>query len=182
MTRINPLTIENAQPASARILTQVKAKIGMVPNMYGAIAQSPAVLAAYLAFSEAMGGSVISAALREQLSLVSAGVNGCDYCASAHTLMGKGAGVDADELTRNLSGESSDAKTQAALTFAKAIIDKRGWADDADLEVVRNAGYSQEEIVENIGVVSINLFTNYLNHIAEVEIDLPIVRARANAS
>lgn len=182
MTRINPLSIETAPPASAEILSQVNAKIGMVPNLYGSIAHSPAALSAYLAFSQAIGESSISPALREQLALTTAGLNSCDYCASAHTLMGKGAGVDSDELTQNLSGESSDPKTQAALAFAKAIVDKRGWAEDADLAAVRNAGFTQEEIVEIIAVVSINIFTNYFNHIAEVDIDFPIVRSPANAS
>jgi len=182
MTRINPLSIENASPASAELLTQVKSNVGMVPNLYGAIAHSPAALGAYLSFSQAIGGSTISPALREQIALTTAGYNSCDYCSSAHTLMGKGAGVESDELTRNLAGESNDSKTQAALTFATAIIDKRGFVDDAELAAVRGAGYSQEEIVEIIAVVSINIFTNYFNHIAEVEIDFPVVRAPANAS
>lgn len=182
MTRINPLTIETASPASAQILSQVKAKIGMVPNLYGAIANSPAALGAFLAFGQAISESSISSVLREQLALATAGNNNCDYCASAHTLMGKGAGIDSDELVRNLAGESSDPKTQAALAFAAAIVEKRGFADDADFAAVRDAGYSQEEIVEIIAVVSINIFTNYFNHIAEVEIDFPVVRTPANAS
>jgi len=182
MARINPLSIETAPPASAEILSQVKAKIGMVPNLFGTIAHSPAALGAYLAFSEAIGESSISPALREQIALTTAGSNSCDYCASAHTLMGKGAGVDSDELTRNLSGDSSDPKTQAALTFAAAIVNKQGWADDTDLAAVRSAGFTQEEIVEIIAVVSINIFTNYFNHIAEVDIDFPVVRSPANAS
>jgi len=182
MTRINPLTIEAAPQGSAQILAGVKDKIGMVPNLYGAIAHAPAALSAYLAFSQAIGESSISPALREQIALTTAGINSCDYCASAHTLMGKGAGIDPDELARNLVGESSDSKTQAALSFATAIVDQRGFVDDAALAVVRGAGYSQEEIVEIIAVVSINIFTNYFNHIAEVEIDFPLVRAPANAS
>jgi len=182
MTRINPLSIETAPPASAEILSQVKGKIGMVPNLYGAIAHSPAALGAFLAFSRAIGESSISPALREQIALATAGLNNCDYCSSAHTLLGKGAGVDADELASNLVGESADSKTQAALTFAKAIVNKSGWAEDADLAAVRNAGFTQEEIVEIIAVVSINIFTNYFNHIAEVDIDFPIVRSLANAS
>jgi len=178
MTRINPLTIETASPASGEILSQVKGKIGMVPNLYGAIAHSPAALGAYLAFSQAIGDSVISPALREQLALVTAGANNCDYCASAHTLLGKGAGVEPQELARNLAAESSDPKTLAALTFAKVIVDKRGWAGDEDVAAVRDAGYSLGEVVEIIAVVSINIFTNYFNHIAGVEIDFPLVQTQ----
>ncbi|HEY4037700.1 MAG TPA: carboxymuconolactone decarboxylase family protein, partial [Burkholderiaceae bacterium] len=113
--------------------------------------------------------------LREQIALVTAGANQCDYCASAHTLMGKGAGVEAKEATANLQGQSSNAKTQAALTFAKTIIDQKGRVTANQLQAVRTAGFGEAEIVEIIAHVSMNIFTNYFNHIAETVIDFPVV-------
>ncbi len=178
MSRINSLTIESASTQSAGMLEQVKAKIGMVPNLYGTIAQSPAALDAYLSFMDAIGSSEISPALREQISLTTAGINHCDYCASAHTLIGKGAGIAEDELARNLKGTSSDPKVQGALSFAAAIVNKQGFVDDADLQAVRAAGYSDGQVAEIIAVVSINIFTNYFNHIAQVEIDFPLVQTQ----
>jgi AhpD family alkylhydroperoxidase len=113
--------------------------------------------------------------LREQIALVAAGTNQCDYCASAHTLMGKGAGVDATEATANLQGHSSNAKTQAALAFAKTIVDHQGRVTANQLQAVRTAGFGDAEIVEIIAHVSMNIFTNYFNHIAETVIDFPLV-------
>ena len=182
MTRINPLTIENASPASAEILTAVKGKVGMVPNLYASMAHSPAALNAVLAFGEAMGKSSLSLALKEQLALVIAGTNSCDYCASAHTAIGKGAGVSLEELSSNLSGVSEDPKTQTFLTLAKTIVEKRGVLSDEDLQDARAAGISEAEIVEVVATVAINTFTNYFNHIAQTEIDFPLVVAQPAAA
>jgi AhpD family alkylhydroperoxidase len=111
--------------------------------------------------------------------LVTAGENECNYCASAHTLMGKGAGVAPAELAANLRGTSGNAKTQAALNFAKVIVAERGRVADADLAEVRAAGYSEAEITEIVATVAANIFTNYFNHIADTEVDFPLVNATA---
>ena len=103
--------------------------------------------------------------------------NGCDYCASAHTVMGKGAGVAEVELALNLKAESTDARTQAALTFAKKVVEARGRVSDADVATLREAGYDDGEIVEIVMHIGLNLFTNYFNHIVDTEIDFPVVKA-----
>ena len=120
MQRIEALSPANAPAASAAMLEAVKKQIGMVPNLFKTFAHSPAVLGGYLKQTEALGGGVLPASLREQLAVAIAGQNHCSYCASAHTLMGKGAGVAVEELSHNLQGQSGDAKTQAAIDFAKA--------------------------------------------------------------
>jgi uncharacterized peroxidase-related enzyme len=182
MPRINALTTDTASAKGRTLLEGVKKSLGFVPNMMGAMAQAPAALQGYLSFSQALGGGALPAGLREQIALAVAGQNTCDYCASAHTAIGKGAGVAADELTRNLHGESRDPKTQAALTFAKSVVAKRGFVEDAELETLRGAGYSDGDIVEIIGNVALNIFTNYFNHIAEPAIDFPEVRTADTAA
>lgn len=176
MPRISPLTLESATGEAQATLTAIKGKIGMVPNIYATMAHAPAALNAALGFGEALGKSSLSPALREQLALTIAGVNSCDYCASAHTTIGKGAGVAEDELASNLTGNASDPKTQAFLTLAKNIVDKQGNLSDTDLASARNAGITDQEIIEVVAVVAQNIFTNYFNHIADPEIDFPVVR------
>lgn len=176
MPRINPLTIESASPEASKTLEAIKGKIGMVPNIYATMAHAPAALNAALGLGEALGKSSLSPALREQLALTIAGVNSCDYCASAHTMIGKGAGVSEDELASNLTGTATDSKTQSFLTLAKTIVDKQGHLSDADLASSRNAGITDQEIIEVVAVVAQNIFTNYFNHIADPEIDFPVVR------
>lgn len=181
MQRIPALATAAAPALSQPMLEAVGKKLGMVPNLFKTFAHSPAVLQYYLAGSEALAGGTLSGALREQIALVTAGANECDYCASAHTLMGKGAGLAAAEMSNNLRGQSDNAKTQAALDFAKAIVNARGQVTDAQLQAVRAAGYGDAEVVEIVANVVANIFTNYFNHIAGTVIDFPVVRAAAPA-
>jgi uncharacterized peroxidase-related enzyme len=175
MQRIEALNPGNTPAASQTMLDAVQKKHGMVPNLFKTIAHSPAALQFYLQQGEALAGGSLSAQLREQIALVTAGSNGCDYCASAHTLMGKGAGLTADEMAGNLHGRASDAKAQAALDFAKAIVQSRGQVTDLQIKAVRIAGYSQADVVEIVAHVAAKLFTNYFNLVAGTVVDFPPV-------
>jgi uncharacterized peroxidase-related enzyme len=178
MPRINPVTPEATPAKSTPLLEGVQKALGVTPNMMKTMAHSPAVLGAYLGFGQALGGSSLSGTLREQIALAVAGANTCDYCASAHTALGKGLGVSEDELTRNLEGRSDDARTDAALKFATAVVAKRGFVSDDDLSAVRQAGYGDAELTELIATVVLNIFTNYFNHIAQTDIDFPLVNTQ----
>ena len=177
MQRIPALTTSTAPALAQPMLDAVQKKLGMVPNLFKTFAHSPAVLQYYLAGSEALAAGALSAPLREQIALVTAGANDCDYCASAHTLMGKGAGLEAAEMTRNLVGRSDNPKTEAALEFAASIVRERGRISDAQLQSLRAAGFGDDELVEIVANVAANIFTNYFNHIAVTVIDFPAVKA-----
>lgn len=156
-------------------LNGVKKMLGSTPNLFTTLAHSSAALGYYLNGVAALHDTKISGALREQLSLAVAGENTCDYCASAHTVLGKMQKISETELAQNLHGKSSDPQTQAALTFARKIVNMRGKINDNDLKTIRNSGFDDAEIVEIIAVVCQNIFTNYFNHIANTEIDFPRV-------
>lgn len=175
MARINPIDPDLATGKARSLLDAVKLQLGLVPNIFRTLAQAPAVLDAYLMQSAALEAGDLGPALREQIALVAAGRNQCDYCASAHTLLGKRAGVDESELASNLKGQSSDSTTRAALSFAAAIVENRGRVSDRDVAAVRAAGFSDGQIVEIIAVTCMNIFTNYINHIAGTEVDFPLV-------
>ena len=177
MPRIAPIDPNTATGRSKDLLDGVQAALGVTPNLLRTMAQSPAVLDAYLALSKALSTGTLSAALQEQIALTVAGANHCDYCASAHTLMGRNAGVAEDELAINLQGRSSDPHTQAILKLAQAIVAKRGFVSDQDLAEARLAGISDAEITEVIAGVAKNIFTNYFNHAAQTKIDFPYVSA-----
>jgi uncharacterized peroxidase-related enzyme len=149
--------------------------MGGVPNLIATLAQSPAALGGYLGLAGPLAGGSLKPSLREQIAVAVAGANACDYCASAHTMLGKKAGVSQNEIERNLDGVSNDPKTAAALSFAMKIVRDRGRILNADLKAVRDAGYPDSEVVEIIAHVALNTYTNYFNHIAETEIDFPLV-------
>ena len=179
MPRIQPIDPNQAQGKAAPLLEGVRKKLGRVPNIFATMAKSPAVLEAYLGFGRAMNSASLSGALREQIALTVAGANGCRYCASAHNAVAEMLGVAADERQVNLNAESGDAKTRAALHFARKIVENRGWVNDADVQAVRDAGYDDAAILEIIAATTINIFTNYFNHIVETEVDFPIVEVPA---
>lgn len=174
MPRINPIQPTQADEKSKKLLEGVQRGLGMVPNMFKTLAHSPAALAGYLNFNQAISGA-LTPTLREQIALAVAGFNGCDYCTSAHTLLGSNAGITDEELKANLLGESNNERTQAGLSFALRVVDSRGRVTDNDLELIKTSGFSDAEIVEIIAIVALNLFTNYFNHIADTEIDFPVV-------
>ena len=105
-------------------------------------------------------------------------MNGCDYCLSAHSYLGLNlAKISPQEIALNRKGESGDAKADAAVRFATKVVRERGHVTEADIKAVRNAGFSDGQIVEIIAVVAENFFTNLLNVVAETDIDFPVVHA-----
>ena len=182
MQRINRIADDEVSPESAELLEQVRQQMGGVPNILATMARSPATLGAFLGFSGALAGGRLSSALREQIALAVAGTNQCDYCASVHTALAQKLGVPRDERTHNLQGRSSDPSTHAALTFSTRIVDTAGHVSGQDLDAVREAGFSDEEVLEIIGNTVLNIFTNYFNHIAGTEIDFPFVPASVVAA
>jgi uncharacterized peroxidase-related enzyme len=182
MPRIQAVDPEQTEGRVKDLLNGVNKKLGMVPNLLRTLAHAPAALEYYVAGGTTLAGGSLDAKLRERISLAVAGENGCDYCASAHTLLAKKAGVDDRDLVLGLKGDSADAKAGAALKFAKAVIETRGKVADADIEQVREAGYGDGEIAEIVANVSLNIFTNYFNNVAETEIDFPVVRTQAKAA
>ncbi len=179
-TRIKPN--KSPSPKAQEQLNDVKKKMGSIPSLFTTLAHSPAALGFYLNGSAALNETKILPALREQISVAVAMINSCDYCASAHTAIGKMCKLDDHELSQNLIGKSNDPKTQAALKFAGQIVKLRGMISDSDLNAIRAAGYGDEEIVEIIAVVCQNIFSNYFNHIAGTEVDFPRVSTATAAA
>lgn len=173
---INPAT---ATGRTKELLDSVKQKFRMVPNITRLMANSPAVLEGYLSFSGGLAGGSLDPQLRERIAIAVATANGCDYCLSAHTAAAKIVGVSQDELVAAQQGLSSDHAEATALKFATKIVRARGWVADEDVSALRQARFGDGEIIEIIAMTVLNIFTNYFNHIAEAEIDFPLVKRLA---
>jgi uncharacterized peroxidase-related enzyme len=179
MSRITtPATIESAPAASQPLLKAVKTQLGLVPNLFRLVANSPAALEGYVSLSGALGKGELPAATRERIALAVAEINGCDYCLSAHTYLGRNvAKLDDAEITANRHGASNDLKADAAVKFAAKVTQLRGHVLDEDFAAVKAAGYSDAQIIEIVQHVALNTWTNYINTIGETEIDFPRVMA-----
>lgn len=175
MQRITAVKHEESTGRTKELLDGVNKKLGFVPNLMGTMASSPAVLEAYLNFSGALGSS-LNAKLREQIALTVAEINGCRYCASAHSAIGKMSGLDEDAILKARQASSTDEKSGAALRFAKALVVSRGKVSDTEIEAVRKAGYTEKEVSEIVANVALNIFTNYFNETAATVIDFPEIQ------
>jgi uncharacterized peroxidase-related enzyme len=175
MPRLN--AVDPARATAKDLLAAVKAQLGLTPNMMRTMATSPAVLEGNLSFGTALADGSLPARLREQIALVVAEANGCDYCLSARTALGRLAGLKDDEIARSREGASSDPRTEAVLRFAVAVVAGKGNVSDEEFAQVRGAGFSDGEIAEVLAHVAINTFTNYFNKAAGTLIDFPRVEA-----
>ena len=177
MARIQPLDIEDAPEKSRALLEAVQKKVGFAPNLYRSLAHAPSVLEGFLGFGQALSAGSLPTKLREQIALAIAGANTCDYCASAHTAIGSNLGLPADELAANLRGESNDPATRAALQFALAVNTREGFVTDEQIQTLREAGYNEGQVIEVFAQTIANIFTNYFNHLAQTDIDFPLVKS-----
>ena len=182
MSRIaTPESIAAAPAASQALLHAVEKQLGKAPNLFRMVANSPAALEGHVGLIGALGKGSLPSQTRARIALAVAEVNGCSYCLSAHTYLGRLVKLDDAEMNVNRSGGSNDPKADVAVRFATLVARERGNVSDADLHALKEAGYDDAQIVEIVLHVALNVFTNYVNKIAQTEIDFPVVAARTVA-
>lgn len=178
MSRINVVNRDAASTEQAQLLDAIESQLGMVPNFLKVFANSPAALKAFLGLHEISGQGSLEPQTRERIALALAQQNACDYCVSAHTAIGRKAGLSDTEIEANRAGSSEDAKADAAVKFAKALAELNGEVTTAEILAVRNAGYGDAEIVEIITHVGLNILSNIIGKASRVEIDFPKVELK----
>ena len=174
MARIHQVAPESATGKAKELLDAVQGKLGLVPNLTRAMANSPAVLEGYLGLSGALGKGRLSAKNREQIALAVGQANLCDYCLAAHSAIGKMVGLTPEQILDSRRGTAVDPKSDAVIRFARKVVDERGRVNDTDIADVRAAGLNDGAIAEVVANVALNIFTNYFNHVAETDIDFPM--------
>lgn len=179
MSRIELLTADTAPAASRPLLAQIHGAFGATPNMFRAVANSPQALASMWGAFGALGAGTLGAKLGEQIAVAIADLNDCHYCLAAHTVLGRKAGASADEMSAAQAGQSDDPRTAAALRFAVAVVRDRAQVGAADVAALREAGFSDGQVMEIMAHVALNLFTNYVNVAFDVPVDFPSVKLRA---
>lgn len=175
MQRLSAVNRELAEDRTRELFDEIETDLGSVPNMLRTMAHSPVVLEAYMAFHYALRGGHLPLALREQIAITVAAANRNDYDLCRHTKLGRIAGLNARELVAARVAQGEDAKTTAALVFARRIVTQRGGLIDADFDFIRAAGYTDAQIAEIIAHVALNNFSNQFNAVVKTELDLPEV-------
>jgi uncharacterized peroxidase-related enzyme len=176
--RIQPVDPDRATGAIGRLFAEIRAKFTLVPNLLRVVANAPAALEGLMALSAALARGALDEKTREQLALAIAESNLCAYCLSGHTAMAAKIGLNQAEIDDAIRASAADAKTDAILKLARSIVVQRGELSDVDLGRARARGLSDGEIVETVANVALNIFENYMSHIARVPIDFPQSQSR----
>jgi uncharacterized peroxidase-related enzyme len=175
MPRIAPVVSPDADSKVAATLSQLKASLGTIPNLFATSANSPAALDGYLSLSKTLSRGRLSPRRRELLALAIAQENECQYCLSAHTALAEAVGISATDALKARFGKS-DAPFERALTsFAQSIVRQRGLVSDRHIEIARKSGIDDGLMLEIVANVALHTLTNYANRLADTEIDSPLV-------
>ncbi|MGO1001289.1 carboxymuconolactone decarboxylase family protein [Lysobacter sp. CA196] len=179
MSRIAVIDRHTADTEQQQLLDAIQRELGSVPNFLKVFANSPAALRAFLGLHGIAKEGSLDLQTRERIALALAQQNACEYCLSAHTALGRNAGLNGDEIAANRAGTSQDAKAAIAVKFARSLVEHQGEVTSAEIVEVREAGFSDADIVEIITHVGMNLLTNILGKASRVEIDFPKVAVAA---
>jgi AhpD family alkylhydroperoxidase len=174
MSRISAIEPTRTTGKTADLLAAVGKALGAVPNLFRVAAHSPAALEGLVSLNGALQRGKLPGRTREAIALAIAQFDRCDYCLSAHSVLGKGAGLTDADITAARDGQSADERTAAALRLARSIAVARGHISDSELEAARRS-LGDGEIVEVVALVALNVLTNYLNSVAATDIDFPEV-------
>ena len=166
-------TREEVSPNNQAIFDNLKQGLGFVPNLYAYYAKNETALADYLALQNRK--SSLKAKEREVINLVTSQINGCRYCQSAHTVLGKMNGFSDEEILELRSGKASfDNKINALAEFTASVVKNRGKASVEAKENFFAAGYTEVNLIDVIMVVGDKIISNYIHNLTDFEIDFPL--------
>jgi uncharacterized peroxidase-related enzyme len=177
MSRLSVPNLETDTGPSGQVYAQIKKSVGSVPNTYAAIAaHGPAALKSILAADAVLAGGTLPRRDIEVIKLVVSTAGGCDYCVAAHSQLGKLAGIKPEVLKQIRDSQpTGDAKRDALIGFVRRLVRSSGTVSDADFAAIKDAGYSDAQLVEISLAIATIVFTNVFNRINDTEIDFPAV-------
>ena len=172
MTTFTVPAREQVSPANQANFDALQKAIGMVPNLYATMAYSENGLSKYLAYQGAR--TSLTNKEKEAVNLVVSQVNGCIYCQSAHTLLGKLNGFSEEDILKLRAGHSNNEKLNALVSLAKDITEHKGHVSGENLAAFFAAGYDKGTLVDVILQVSDKIAMNYLHNLTEIPVDFPL--------
>ena len=173
MQNFNVPTREEVSENNQAIFDNLKGALGFVPNLYAYYAKNDTALADYLALQNRK--STLKAKEREIINLVTSQINGCRYCQSAHTALGKMNGFSEDQILEIRGGSAAfDAKLDALTQFTKSVVENKGNASQSAKDAFFAAGYSEANMIDVVMVVGDKIISNYIHNLTGFAIDFPI--------
>lgn len=165
-------TLETAPAGSRPYVEAATVAFGMVPNLVGEFAESPAVIEGYLALAGAYQKSDLTPLERETVLIATAIENSCHYCVAAHTTVTQGQNLDQSVISAvRDGGPIADVRLETLRAFAVKVVRERGWVSDADVNALLAVGYTRANVLEVVLGVGLKTISNYINHIAGTPVD-----------
>jgi uncharacterized peroxidase-related enzyme len=175
MSRIAVPSRDEASAEAKPVFDALEKMLGFVPNLHRLMSLSPTVFKGFVDLQNTLS-KALDVKTRTAISLAVSEVNGCNYCLAAHTHVATAmTKLPSEEVELNRQGKSGDSKREAAATFARKVIERRGQVSQVDLAAVRQAGFSDSEVLEIVALSAQFLMTNFMNNVADTDIDFPIV-------
>jgi uncharacterized peroxidase-related enzyme len=177
MSRLSAIQPEAATGATAELFAKIRKAAGKVPNAYATVGtHSPESLGAILGLEAVIGAGTLSKQDVEAIKLAVSEVVGCDYCVAAHTLVGKFAGLAPETMKQVRAGApTGDAKRDALVHYVRALVSTRGTVPEDEVNAIREAGYTERQIIEIALVIASITFTNLVNRVNDTTLDFPAV-------
>lgn len=175
MTHFNVPKKEEVSEANQAIFNNLEKGLGFVPNLYATYAYSDTALADYLTLQNRK--STLKAKEREVINLVVSQVNGCLYCLSAHTTLGKMNGFTDEQILEIRTGSASfDTRLNALAKFVRNITVNRSKPSQKVVEELFAAGYDKANLVDIIIVIGDKIISNFLHGTTQIPIDFPVAK------
>ncbi len=158
------------------IFDNLQKGLGFVPNLYAYYAKNETALGDYLTLQNRK--STLKTKEREVINLVTSEVNGCRYCQSAHTVLGKMNGFTDEQIIEVRKGSAPfDTKIDALVKFTKAVVEGKGKVSGEVKDNFFAAGYTEANLIDVVIVIGDKVISNYIHNLAGFEIDFPVAPA-----
>lgn len=182
MSLFNLHTLQTAPEGSRDEISTTEERFGFLPNIYGVMAESPAVIKAYNALGNLLGTTSFSPAEQQLMLLTISAVNCCEYCVAAHTMGGMRAELDGDIINAVRDGATiGDSKLAALSNFTRSVVEKRGNVATREVEAFMAAGYQKDQVLEVVMATALKTISNYINHFAQTPLDNAFSKAAWHA-
>jgi alkylhydroperoxidase family enzyme len=180
-TQMSRFTIHDeltAPEGSLPVLKGALASAGQLPNFLGVLAGSPAALRGYTRCRGELRHGTLERPTLERIGLAVAEHYRSKPGIAIHNRTARQAGLGIDEVTAARDWNSSDPREAAMLRFLKPLVTTPGTCPQHLQEEAREAGWTDEQLLEAIAVLSLECFTAMVNVAGEVPVDGSVEETR----
>ena len=167
---VHPL--DSAPDGSRQPLAALQQRLGFIPNLAATMAQSPTLIQGFIGLQQSLGRSTLTGAEREVVGLTVSFENRCEYSMAAHSTFAERQGAAHEVIAALRSGRKlPDARLQALHVFTLALLRGRGHLDAGEVEALRRAGYTTEQLLEVIAQAGYTSMANWAANVAGTPVD-----------